>query len=90
MDLFVFFIYGFLNIKSVLNNSLQKIFHISSTPKILSSHLPLQEMVAFYTCVFPALHIWFNPSAFSNELNYLKSLADSHGYNPSLISEALK
>ena len=46
-------------------------------------------MAAFYTYFYRALHICSDPSNLSNELNYLKSLALSRGYNPSVIDKAL-
>ena len=46
-------------------------------------------MAAFYTYVYRALDIWFDPSYLCNELNYLKSLVLSRGYNPFVIDKAL-
>ena len=46
-------------------------------------------MATFYTYFYRALHICSDPSSLSNELNYLKSLAVSRGYNPSVIDKAL-
>ena len=46
-------------------------------------------MVDFYTYIYRALHICSDPPNHSNELNYLKSLVLSQGFNTSVIGEAL-
>ena len=46
-------------------------------------------MAAFCTYVYRALRICSDPSNLSTELNYIKSLALSRSYNPSVIDKAL-
>ena len=58
-------------------------------PKCNSNIQNQQKMAAFYTYVYRAIHICSDPSNLSNELNDLKSLAVSQGYNPFVIDKAL-
>ena len=67
----------------------RKNFAISAPPHALSNHAPSQKIAAFYTYVYRALKICSDDSILSKELNYLKSLALSRGYNPSVIDKAL-
>ena len=46
-------------------------------------------MAIFYICIYHDLHIWSGPSNFFNEFNYLKSLAFSQRYKPSITKKAL-
>ena len=48
-----------------------------------------KKTAAFYTYVYRALTICSDPLNLSNEFNYLKSLAMSKGYNPSVTDKAL-
>ena len=58
-------------------------------PFSLSNHPPQQKEASFYIYVQRALHISSDPSNLLNELNYLKSLALSRGYNPPVIGKTL-
>ena len=56
----------------------------------LFNHPPQQKMMpAFYIYLYHALHICSDPFNLFNELNCLKSLALSRGYNPSIIDKTL-
>ena len=61
-----------------------------NSPHALSIYPPQQKMAAFCTGLWCFTDICSDVSNFSNELNYLKSLSLSQGYNPSIIDKALK
>ena len=54
-----------------------------------SNRPPKQNTAAFYTYIYRTFMICSGPSNHSNELNGLKSLVPSRGYNPSAIDKAL-
>ena len=66
----------------------RKLFSVSLPPHAISNH-PLQQKRTFlHTYVYHALKICSDPYLF-NEFNYLKCLAPSTEYNPSVIGKAL-
>ena len=67
----------------------RKPFLVFLPPHALYNYPSQQKIAFFYTYVYRALHICSDPSNLSNEINYLKSLALSRGYNPSVIDKAL-
>ena len=66
----------------------KKSFVVPFLPHTFSNHHPQQKMAAFYTYIFCAMYIHFDPSNVSSELNYFKYLAHSQDYNFSIIDKA--
>ena len=58
-------------------------------PHALFNHSPQQYIAAFYSNVQCALNICSDPSDLTPELNYVKSLALSQRYIPTIIDKAL-
>ena len=63
--------------------------NVSLPPNVSSNHPRQQRVSAFYTYANRALRICPDYSSLNSETNFLKYLALSRGYNPSIIDRAV-